>query len=211
MPDTLVTAATTPNSAATSEAESTAVAQDQTVETVTDESTSTTQETEAKPEAETEEAKPQGAPEKYEFTAPEGATFDPQVLDTFSEVAKELNLPQEAAQKMLDKMGPVMAERQAEAVKAIQEQWLNDAKIDKEFGGAKLNENLSFAAKAREQFGTPELTNLLNESGLGNHPEVIRFFVRAGKAMSNDAFVSGGPNNAPDVSLAQRFYDGMNP
>ena len=45
----------------------------------------------------TEEVK-DGAPEKYEFKAPEGRNFDNEVINTFSEVAKELNLSQESAQ-----------------------------------------------------------------------------------------------------------------
>jgi len=47
------------------------------------------------------------------------------------------------------------------------------------------------AKKALDSFGTPELRTLLNESGIGNHPELIRFMVRAGKAISSDTFVAG--------------------
>ncbi|MFJ1253419.1 protease [Cupriavidus sp. CuC1] len=144
-------------------------------------------------ESTSEQAKPQGAPEKYEFKAAEGQPqFDTQVIEQFSEVARELNLPQDAAQKVLDKMAPVLAARQADALEAARTQWAETAKVDKEFGGDKLNENLAVAKKALDQFGTPELRTLLNESGLGNHPEVLRVFYRAGKAISEDRFVPGG-------------------
>ena len=56
-----------------------------------------------------QEKKPEGAPESYEFKAPEGTQFDDAVIGAFSEVAKELNLPQDQAQKVLDKMAPVIA------------------------------------------------------------------------------------------------------
>ena len=79
-----------------------------------------------------------------------------------------------------------------EAIKAAQDQWTADAKADKEFGGEALAENLSVAKKALDQFGTPELRTLLNDSGLGNHPEIIRAFYRAGKAISEDRFVPAG-------------------
>jgi hypothetical protein len=137
----------------------------------------------------------QGAPEKYEFKAPEGAKFDDKVIEQFSEVAKELDLPQDAAQKILDKVGPVLAQRQLEQVEAIRSQWTESAKSDKEFGGQKLDESLAAGKKALDQFGTPELRTLLNESGLGNHPEVIRFFVRTGKAISEDGFVGRSQGN----------------
>lgn len=154
-----------------------------------------------------DQAKPQGAPEKYEFTLPEGIQLDDKGTAAFSEVAKELNLTQEAAQKVLDKMGPVISGRHAEALTQAKAQWVEGSKSDKEFGGEKLGENLAIAKKAFDTFGTPELRTLLNESGLGNHPEIIRAFFRAGKAISEDKFVpagSGSPKGAK--GLADALY-----
>ena len=154
-----------------------------------------------------EQEKPAGAPEKYEFAEPDGSNFDTKVLDQFSEIAKELNLPQEAAQKMLDKMGPMMASRQAEVVKAARTQWTTESQADKEFGGDKLGENLSTAKKALDAFGTPELRSLLEVSGLGNHPEMIRLMYRAGKAISEDRMVtSGAGERTGEPTAAQILY-----
>ena len=141
-----------------------------------------------------DKGKTEGAPEKYEFKAQDGQEFDAGVLDAFTEVAKELNLSQEAAQKVLDKVAPVIQARQTEQVEAIRNEWTEQSKADKEFGGEKLSENLSIAKKALDNFGSPELRALLNESGLGNHPEVIRFMFKAGKAISEDTFVGNSPN-----------------
>jgi|688.fasta_scaffold273349_2 hypothetical protein len=132
-----------------------------------------------------------GAPEKYEFKPPQGREFDTEVLNNFSEVAKELNLTQDAAQKLLDKMGPIVEQRQIQQIEQVRSQWADASRNDKEFGGEKLPENLAVAKKALDQFGTPELRTLLNESGLGNHPDVIRFMYRAGKAISEDRYVGG--------------------
>jgi hypothetical protein len=155
-----------------------------------------------KPEA-TEQAKPEGAPEKYEFKAPEGKQLDAETVEAFSEVAKELNLTQDAAQKMLTAMSDKLGQRQAAQVDAVRSQWAESSKADKEFGGDKITENLSVAKKALDTFGTAELRTLLNDSGLGNHPEVIRFMFRAGKAISEDRYVgpstgsSTGKSNGP--------------
>jgi len=168
---------------------------------------------EAQPETKPDEAKakeePEGSPEQYEFKPTEGLDIDPAVIGSFAEVAKELNLPQDAAQKMLDKMAPVLATRQAEQLDAAREHWANEARSDKEFGGEHLAENLSHAKKALDAFATPELHTLLNDSGLGNHPEVIRFMVRAGKAISEDGFVrgNGGKSNTHDP---KRLYPNSN-
>lgn len=139
-----------------------------------------------------DQAKPAGAPEKYEFKLPEGVQMDGKGIGAFSEVAKELNLTQDAAQKVLDKMGPVIAGRHAEALTQAKAQWVEAAQTDKEYGGDKLSENLAVAKKALDTFGSPELRTLLNESGLGNHPEIIRAFFKAGKAISMDKFVPAG-------------------
>jgi hypothetical protein len=154
----------------------------------------------------------EGAPEAYEFKAPDGQEFSPEVLGAFSEAAKESGLSQEAAQKMLDKLAPAFVERQAHALEAARTQWETDAKADKEFGGDKLSENLSLAKKALDQFGTPELRALLNQSGLGNHPEIIRAFYRAGKAISEDRVITG-QGGAAAQNGAREFYaaSNMNP
>lgn len=152
------------------------------------------------------------APEKYEFKAPEGQDFDPSVISAYSEVAKELNLPQDAAQKIIDKIAPVMAEKNARILEEARTTWGDAAKSDKEFGGEKFDANLAVAIKAMNAFGTPELRTLLNESGLGNHPEVIRAFYRAGLKISEDNFVpSNASGGSGDVPVAQRMYPNMNP
>ena len=144
-------------------------------------------------ESETSESEtPEGAPDKYEFNAkvadaPE--ELDPEVITAFGEVAKELDLPQEAAQKVIDKVAPVMQAQQAKMVEQVKVDWANDAKADQEFGGENLNANLEVAKSSLKAFGTDALKSLLQESGLGNHPEVIRFMYRAGKAISEDAYV----------------------
>lgn len=144
-------------------------------------------------ESETSESEtPEGAPETYEFNtkvadAPE--ELDPEVITAFGEVAKELDLPQEAAQKVIDKVAPVMQAQQAKMVEQVKIDWANDAKADQEFGGENLNANLEVAKSSLKAFGTDALKSLLQESGLGNHPEVIRFMYRAGKAISEDAYV----------------------
>lgn len=138
------------------------------------------------------------APEKYDLKAAEGSTLNPEVQALFETVAKELDLPNAAAQKLVETMGPKIAQAQAAQFAQIQADWTTQAKGDKEFGGDNLNANLAVAKKALDTFGTPELKTLLNETGLGNHPEIIRAFVRAGRAISPDKFVpAGGGSNTP--------------
>ena len=149
---------------------------------------------------------PKGAPEQYEFKPVEGRNLDSETMSTFAEVAKELDLTQDAAQKILDRMAPQMAQRQQAQIEAIRTEWVEASKTDAEFGGDKIAENLAVAKKALDQFGTPELRALLNESGLGNHPEIIRLMYRAGKSISEDTYVgrSAGIGGKP---LPKSFAD----
>lgn len=156
------------------------------------------------------EVKPQGAPESYEFTPVDGAA--PEIVEQFSGLAKELNLTQETAQKVLSQMAPAIQAHQASQVEAITKGWAEQSTADPEFGGQRLQESLTVAKKALDTFGTPELRKLFNESGLGNHPEVIRFMVRAGKAVSEDKFVTGA--SAPQGGIDARNHypaSNMNP
>ncbi len=152
--------------------------------------------------------KPAGAPEKYEFKAPEGKTFDPALIADFETVARELNMPQDAAQKLVETMGPKMAAhfatQQQDQFKTLNNTWVEATKSDKEFGGDKLNENLAVAKKALDATASPELRTLLNETGLGNHPEVIRHFIKVGKTLSQDTFV---PSGAGDPKAQGRGTD----
>jgi hypothetical protein len=148
-----------------------------------------------------------GAPEKYVFTAPEGTEYDPEILESFTGAAREAGLTQEAAQKLIEKMAPAITARQADQVQAIHKEWLEASTADKEFGGEKLAENLGVARKALENFGSPDLRKLLDETGLGNHPEVIRFMYRAGKAISEDKFVGGSAAGGGKLNPANVLYD----
>ena len=155
--------------------------------------------------------KPEGAPEQYEWAAPEGVTLDESVMGSLSEVAKELNLSQDAAQKLVDKMAPAMAQRQVAQVQAMQAEWRESSSGDAEFGGAKLAENMAVAKKALDAFATPEFRQLLEQTGMGNHPEVIRTFYRAGKAISEDGLVSGSAPKAPRDARSLFPASNMNP
>ena len=186
--------------------------QQQPVDTVTSEQTTETQQQaetqdqqvsdETTVESKTGESEaPEGAPEKYEFNskvtdAPN--ELDPEVLTAFGDVAKELNLPQEAAQKVLDKVAPVIQAKQAKVLEDVKAGWVSDSQADKEFGGENLNDNLEVAKTALDAFGNQALKSLLVETGFGNHPEIIRFMYRAGKAISEDSYV--GNSEGADYS-----------
>lgn len=172
-------------------------------------------ESDAKPDAKDgkDGDKPAGAPEAYEaFTLPEGIKLDEPIMGEFQTLAKDLNLPQEAAQKLVDLAGKMQlgtVEQIQATVERQSQEWADASKADKEFGGDSFDANLALAKSALDKFGSPELKSLLSETKLGNHPEVVRFMVRAGKAISQDGFVPGG-SGAAATKDARSIYSASN-
>lgn len=133
----------------------------------------------------------QAAPENgyADFSVPDGVTIDNALLEKATPVFKELGLSQEQAQKLVDFQSDqvqAMADSQVEAFNQMVGEWAEQSKNDSEFGGDKFDESIAVAKAAIEKFGTPELRELLETHGLGNHPEMIRFMMRVGKLTQED-------------------------
>lgn len=160
-----------------------------------------------------------GAPEAYEFNFGEGVTVDQDALAVFEPVLRELNIPQASADKLVgtyaEKLLPMMEERanaQAEEAGAqLRADWSRQFSADPEIGGAKLEESRSFAAKAMQHFMPNNaegqaFRTFLNESGLGNHPEMGRFLSRVGRQLSEAAVDETTGNATSQTSVAERWY-----
>ena len=157
--------------------------------------------------------KPAGAPETYEFKNPDGVgevEIDKKIHDAYAEAARELDLPQEKAQGLFDKTMTALHKYGIEEQNRQTDEWIKTAKADPEFGGEKLDENLGIAAKAVKEFGSDGLRELLDSPhGVGNHPELIRFLVKVGRAVSEDRFVGSNKGETTlddDVAKAHKLY-----
>lgn len=148
-----------------------------------------------------------GAPEgDYAFEAPEGVELDANMVKDFGEVAKELNLSQEAAQKVVAKMTPSINKSLQARLEAASKTWAEASRSDAEFGGDKFKENLKDINRAYGEWATPELQKLLAESGLNNHPEMLRLFYKISKATGEGRFVRGGSSRGTPEDDGRKFY-----
>lgn len=150
------------------------------------------------------------APEKYEFKAPEGVELDKNVVALFEPIAKELKLPGESAQKIVslyaEKIMPHVLQAQADSWAKQVDDWSQAVKSDKELGGEGFAANVEVAQKAIARFGSPALKEILESTGLGNHPELVRFCMRIGKAISEDSAVLPGKEPQVKKSYAEILY-----
>jgi hypothetical protein len=156
---------------------------------------------------------PEGAPDEYaEFKMPEGMEIDQKSVERFAPLLKDLNLSQEQAQTLVD----AQAEAVADAAKAqierwteVRTEWLDTAKADEEIGGDKFDGSLADATAALKEYGTPELLSAMDDLGIGNHPEIIRFIARVGKDLGEDTVRGGNKSPAGDKTVAQLMYPTM--
>lgn len=138
---------------------------------------------------------------EYKVNAPEGVELVQADVDALVAVAREAKLDPAVVQKIADIAGARELKR-AEEFKAQVEAWGAAVKADKELGAP---EALASAVKVVDAYGTPELKSLLAESGLGNHPEVVRFVQKVAKAMSEDA-IHGGSARGVTRDAASVLY-----
>lgn len=140
---------------------------------------------------------------------PEGFALDEQAQGEFLELAKELGVKPDGVQKFID----FDAKRQQQIAESMQAkhaeqvaQWESEVKADKEIGGGHLDQTLATASKAIDAFAPEGFAEFLDQTGLGNHPLMVKTFNAIGKAISEDAFITGKePVGAK--SAAQTLYD----
>lgn len=138
----------------------------------------------------------QVVPEKYELKLPENAVMTAADLEGVSKLAKELGISKsEAAQKIANHQNASLANYrqtvQSEHAKTVAK-WADDLKNDADFGGQNYDANVGHAKAALARFDTSgEMGKLLNSSGYGNNPVIVKLFAQIGKAMGEDKFISG--------------------
>jgi hypothetical protein len=149
---------------------------------------------------------------------PDGVKVDDATLGEFKALAKELGLKGEQAQKAADfyvKAQAATTERSQQHWAQVRKEWTDQARADKELGGDKLPASVEFARKTIARFGGERqgeaVLSILKDSGLDNHPEMLRFLVNVGKQISEDN--SGGVtgNGGKGATSREEFLRGMYP
>lgn len=150
-------------------------------------------------------------PEKYELKMPDGSPLDKEAITRVENFAKANKLSNEEAQQVLEVENTAVktfADKQQADMEQTKKTWLDQSTNDKEFGGENLGKNVELSRRVVDKFGSQEFRNALNETGLGNHPELIRMLSRIGKAIGEDELVIGRtgakPEDKPDV--AKKLY-----
>lgn len=148
-------------------------------------------------------------PAPIEIKLPEGVEADETLVDALKGAAKD----SESAQKLVDAYVAAQkasVEKQQEAHQAQVKAWAEELRADKEFGGANFDGNVKAAQAAVRRFGSPALTQFFNNSGLGNHPEIVKFCAAIGKAIAEDS-VAGTSSAGRAENDVEKVYRDLFP
>jgi hypothetical protein len=146
------------------------------------------------------------------FKLPAGVAVDADSLAAATELFRSSALNQEQAQKFIDlavSREQAAAQKGVQAFVDLQNKWVSEIKADPDIGGDRLTASLASAGRAIDRLGVPGLREALNLTGAGNHPAVVKAFVRLGQMVSEDRFLPG-KDAAPAApkSPAEVIYDG---
>ena len=146
-------------------------------------------------------------PESYDLASviPEGFELNQERMESFTAVAKEAGLSQENASK-LAAYGIQMMQESASAVQqefaTRVNTWGEQAKTEL---GAEFTNTVRLAASGIEvmEKQIPELRTMLNETGAGNHPVMIKAMAMIGKLVAEDngSKLLGGQPQAGNTSI----------
>ena len=145
------------------------------------------------------------SPDGYEVKLPDKipepikAQFNDEALGNFRQKAHELGLNSEQASALV----AWQAENLSGQFNALQEQQgqsieEGEKALRKEWGRG-YDQNVKFAHKAFEEYGGEELAALMDQSGLGNNPAVLKAFANIAKSTMADKDLVGAVEGAGRV------------
>ena len=138
-----------------------------------------------------EQQEQQHVPVQYNFKQEYG--FSAEDNTKLTDVFKKAKLSQEQADILLNayhgdvaNLGQQFDNELQAAIVNQRNTWANQVKADNELGGQNFANTKLNIGRVMQQFGTPELKNFLNESGLGYNPDFVRFMNKVGTLIGND-------------------------
>jgi hypothetical protein len=143
---------------------------------------------------------------------PEGVQLDEPLLKAVEPIFRDLNLTQEQATKLIDAQVKYLAEtekqRETDFQKFMKDQVTQHQAALKSEWGAQHDANLQVAQRGMARVLSADAKKILDETGLGNHPEFVKAFFTVGKMVSEDT--PPVPNaGGQRKSLDQVWYPNM--
>lgn len=150
-------------------------------------------------------APPATPPTDYELKLPKDSVLNEEDLAAIAKEAKDAGLTKEKAEEVLNSRNALavktverMKTQQETAWKAEQVAYKDIVAKDPEMGGEHLTETVMLASRGFKATASPELQKLVDQTGLGSHPEYVRQMAKIGRMMAEDKLVLGQVGGAPE-------------
>lgn len=157
-----------------------------------------------------EEAAAAPPPKKPEFSLkiPEDSLLHEEAIERAASFAKEQGLSNEQAQKLLDRESAAITDYIERVKNEASSEWMELSKADSEVGGDNLDKSVEISKRVIDKYGSQKFKDALVETGLGNHPELLRIFTKIGKAMDEDKLIlpSGHASDAPKQKTPEEVF-----
>lgn len=148
------------------------------------------------------------APIAYDLKAPDGSLLKDTDIQRIGDFAKANNLSKEQAQAVLasehSNVAKIYGDLNNQA-KNNTETWMRQVREDNEMGGANYDRSVLHAQRGLNKYFEPGFVKMLNDTGLGNHPELVRGFSRIGALMADDTAVLPKTNDSVKTKLDVRY------
>lgn len=152
----------------------------------------------------------------------EGMEYAQGELDELTAIAQKHNIPQAAAADILQWQAKFASqaaahldeELAAEIKQHVRNEAVKNAKLVHQEWGTDpktVADNEAAVALAMRQFADDDFKALMQSTGLGSHPAVVRVMLKVGKAISDDKFIAGNKGGGSEPKdLAHRMFPNVN-
>lgn len=146
------------------------------------------------PEKKGDPVSPTPAPVDYDLKPPAGSLVSAEEAKALTDRAKKSGLNKEQAEGLMQERNDakqLVLQSQQTELKNARTKWIEEVKNDPIYGGDKLAENAEKARRVIDRFAPTALKQWLNETGMGDNPDVFRFVAAMASQLSEDQLVRG--------------------
>ena len=143
----------------------------------------------------------------YKFDLPDGFDLSDDVKQSVIDLAKEANVSPEVANKFVQKHAEIKQQELADAKETI-EGWRKETVADPEIGGDYLQQTMKNVNNALNAPAGAEVAEILKQTGLQNHPAIIKLLNHYGKMAKTDSVRGVTPvTTVSDKQKLESFYN----
>lgn len=147
-----------------------------------------------------------GVPESYDLDIPESMQVTDEAKASLDEKFREAGLTQEQAKTVFSMYTDTVEDMNRTLTKQSAA-WLDESKKDPDIGGSNFKSTTANVRRVTTRFGDEAFEAIMDETGLGNHPALLRFLNKVGASLAEDRSGSGSATSRPaNRSLHEALY-----